>query len=122
MPRSSVGKRLVQVRPKTHGDFNEVARTVLALEAVMISTPNWSTMGDVRRMALKEIFHKVARIGCGDLEHADHWDDIGGYAELGKNSKPIRMPARRRVPVVKRKAKPVKKPARKRLPKTTKDQ
>lgn len=35
--------------------------------------------------ALEMIFHKVARIVSGnDASYADNWDDIAGYAQLGK--------------------------------------
>ncbi len=33
--------------------------------------------------ALINIQHKIARIVCGNF-HPDHWDDIIGYALLGK--------------------------------------
>ena len=28
------------------------------------------------------ILHKIARIGCGNPEFIDHWQDIIGYAQL----------------------------------------
>jgi len=38
-------------------------------------------------LALEMISLKLARIICGDPNFADHWDDIAGYAELGKGKK-----------------------------------
>lgn len=32
------------------------------------------------------ILAKIARIVSGDPNHADHWDDIAGYALLGKSA------------------------------------
>jgi len=38
--------------------------------------------------AIHMICVKLARIVCGDPNHADHWDDIAGYARLGKGEAP----------------------------------
>jgi hypothetical protein len=84
MPRKIKPKSLLAIRPTTHGPFTEVAGTAQALENVLSQTTNWPGFSPVRRMVLKEIAHKLARIGAGDPSHTDHWDDIGGYLELGK--------------------------------------
>lgn len=114
MPRSKVKSKaeaLTASRKPTHGAFESVAAHVLASEATMSASPNWNKISDVRRMALKEIHHKIARILCGDPDHADHWDDIGGYAELGKkDGSPVVVA---RMPRKPKKAKKVKvRPAR----------
>jgi hypothetical protein len=31
---------------------------------------------------LEMIAHKIGRVLAGDPNHADHWDDIAGYARL----------------------------------------
>jgi hypothetical protein len=31
------------------------------------------------------ILHKLARVLSGNPDNADHWDDIGGYARLGRD-------------------------------------
>ena len=36
-------------------------------------------------VALDMIFHKLARIGCGNNREIDHWRDIAGYATLVEN-------------------------------------
>lgn len=98
MPRvkktATAAQRLTATRGTTHGPFEAVATASLALEGVMFRTPNWITLSPVRKMVVKEICHKLARIGSGDPGHPDHWDDIGGYLELGKNDgqapKPLR--------------------------------
>lgn len=88
MPRkakSSPAQALTATRRVTHGPFKDVATTTEALQAVLSKTTNWPALSPVRHMVLKEICHKLARIGAGDPSHKDHWDDIGGYLELGKN-------------------------------------
>lgn len=37
-----------------------------------------------QKEAIDMILTKVSRILCGDHDHVDHWDDIAGYAYLGK--------------------------------------
>lgn len=75
---------LTNERNKTHGNFEDVALTSSSLLAVMMQSKQWYNMSDARREAIKMITHKLARIGAGDFSHAEHWDDIGGYALLGK--------------------------------------
>jgi hypothetical protein len=75
-------------------------------------TPNWSRMGTTKQMALSETMHKVARIGHGDHEHLDHWNDISGYGELGANACTGGASATK---PTKRKVKPAKKAAKKRV-------
>lgn len=120
MPRVktvTAAQRLTATRGTTHGPFEAVATASLALEGVMFRTPNWITLSPVRKMVVKEICHKLARIGSGDPAHPDHWDDIGGYLELGKNDgqapKPVRLAqARPRKAAKKVAARPAKKAAR----------
>lgn len=38
-----------------------------------------------QKEALKMICAKMCRILSGDPDYADNWDDIAGYAQLGKN-------------------------------------
>ena len=68
---------ILNERQKTHGDFAEVARVSQALERIMLSTGQNYT--DRQREALKLMFHKQARIICGDPNFPDHWHDIAGY-------------------------------------------
>lgn len=83
-PKRSKGEELTYTRQPTHGPFETVAKISLGFDCVAVASPNWVNLSYTRQMALQEIFHKAARILCGDPDHADHWDDIGGYAELGK--------------------------------------
>jgi hypothetical protein len=126
MPRSKVGVALTQERNTTHGSFDDVASTFARFLATVHNMPNWSRLSPTKQMALGEIFHKVARIGHGDPEHPDHWNDIAGYGELGGRNcappAPSLRKARKRVPsiekIIRDKAlakKRVKKPAAKKV-------
>lgn len=97
-------KALTGERHTTHGLFENVAATSAGLLAVMAASPNWSTMSVQRREAIKMIVHKLGRIGAGDASHPDHWDDIGGYALLGKQdgqNPPVQLAAARKRPAKK---------------------
>lgn len=72
---------ILDQRQKTHGNFEKVAR----LDTELFSTFNTyhnSNLSDEQYCAIKMILHKIARIGCGDPEFIDHWQDIIGYAQL----------------------------------------
>jgi len=69
-------------RGKTHGKFSEGSKICQALKEVVRSSPNWSRLHADQREALEMICHKMQRILGGDPDHADHWDDIAGYALL----------------------------------------
>lgn len=71
-------------RNKTHGDFADHAEITQVLKNSMRYGKNWDTLSHAQREALEMIAHKVGRILSGDPAHADHWDDIAGYALLGK--------------------------------------
>lgn len=83
MPRSKTGKSLTRTRSATHGPFGEVARITVGITDIFQSTKNWGRLSRVAKMALQEIVHKQARILSGDYKIQDHWNDIGGYAQLG---------------------------------------
>jgi outer membrane biosynthesis protein TonB len=86
MPRSKVGKALTRARKGTHGPFEEVAKITGSIGDIFRSSRNWSRLSPVAQMALQEIVHKQARILTGDYAHIDHWNDIGGYAQLGADA------------------------------------
>lgn len=114
--KTTTAKELTAVRHTQHGLFEDVAKTSEGLMAIMAATKNWNVLSPQRREAIKMITHKLARIGAGDYTHADHWDDIGGYALLGKrdgqNDQPTpSLRSARRKPRKAKKA--AKRPARK---------
>lgn len=77
-------KNILEEREHTHGDFREQADVSQTLKNILPLGPNFYTMTSTQREALEMILHKIARILCGDANHEDHWDDIAGYAQLGK--------------------------------------
>ena len=75
---------LLQNREKTHGSYPSTAKLSQALKDTMKSGPNWIRLSDAQAEALEMIALKIARILSGDPEYPDHWDDVIGYAKLGR--------------------------------------
>lgn len=75
---------LIQERRKQHGSWTDQSRLAHQLKEIMRRGKNWSMLEHHQSEALDMIATKVSRILTGDAAHADHWDDIGGYALLGK--------------------------------------
>ena len=74
---------LLADRGRTHGDFALQARIAQAIEAIMaMPESNWGSLSAPQREALGLIATKIGRILAGDPDHADHWRDIAGYAQL----------------------------------------
>jgi hypothetical protein len=73
---------LLAERGNTHGDYAEHAAITQALKDIMRSTPGWTRLNDIMKETLEMHAHKAGRILAGDPTHADHWDDIAGYARL----------------------------------------
>ncbi|MBV1702611.1 MAG: hypothetical protein KGQ46_12400 [Hyphomicrobiales bacterium] len=73
---------LIAARGETHGNFDRAASCAQRMKFLI------SNYGDdlscAQKEALQMIATKMARILVGDASHADHWDDIAGYAMLGK--------------------------------------
>lgn len=82
--QSVAAQELTQERGKTHGDWSHQAKCAQALKCVIMENDRWA-MAAGRREALEMIAVKMSRILCGDAAEPDHWNDIQGYAELGKN-------------------------------------
>lgn len=68
-------------RQRIYGDFGEVAALAQKLKNA-IHASDYYLMGESHREALDMICSKIARIVCGDHNHADSWHDISGYATL----------------------------------------
>lgn len=73
---------ILDERERTHGNFAASAAIAQALKLVMSQAPKAAELDHVKLQALDMIATKIARIVCGDSEHADAWIDIEGYAEL----------------------------------------
>jgi hypothetical protein len=77
-------KELLEARGKTHGDFRENARVSQNIKLIMRSASGWTQLSDSQAEALELIALKISRILSGMADHGEHWDDLGGYAGLGK--------------------------------------
>lgn len=78
---------LIAERRQTHGNWPETAQVAQKLKA-LAAREGRVPLTPAQREALDMILTKVARIVCGDPGHRDHWDDIAGYAALGREGQP----------------------------------
>lgn len=76
--------QLLTEREKTHGRYTEFATMSQTLKKALTGGRNWLSLTDAQREALEMIQFKVARVLSGDPDFPDHWDDIAGYAKLGR--------------------------------------
>lgn len=76
--------RMLQERGHTHGSLLDQAAMAETLQRAAHMSPQWLGKGVVTRYTLNMILIKISRIIEGDETFADHWDDIIGYAEKGK--------------------------------------
>lgn len=74
---------LIKERKHVHGDWLRQSRLAFDLK-MRIGAEITGNMKPHQQEALDMILVKVSRICIGDPSHADHWDDIAGYALLGK--------------------------------------
>jgi hypothetical protein len=73
---------LIAARQQTHGDFRSTAWVAQTLRDAFRHELGWRDLSTVQREVLDAVAIKIARILSGDANHADHWTDIAGYAEL----------------------------------------
>ena len=73
-------------REKTHGNYSDVSKLSQTLKEILRDTPNWDKLNDGQKESLEMISNKLGRLLSGDANFRDHWEDIGGYAELGHRS------------------------------------
>lgn len=83
------GEKICEDRAHRYGSFRERAEMVDQITDAMESHPNWGDqLRSEHRHALRMIAEKMGRIVVGnEPDYADNWDDIGGYAHLGKEGK-----------------------------------
>lgn len=79
---SEFAKELTTEREKTHGDWKKQAHCSRLLKELVADYDDGLSF--YQREALEMICVKISRILCGDPNEPDHWDDIAGYAHLGK--------------------------------------
>lgn len=85
-------RALTQMRGSVHGNWMDQARTAqefksAARGAILRRPPSiyQPSIQGHHIEAVEMILVKLSRILNGDPNHEDHWDDIAGYAHLGKN-------------------------------------
>lgn len=79
---------LTNERKSTHGDWKQQSDMAHRLKSEMhftrIEGAGWDNLTASQKEALDMIAVKISRILCGNPNEPDHWDDIAGYAYLGK--------------------------------------
>ena len=78
-----MSEKILKERAKTHGDFKDVASTAQEIKCVMRKGKRWRNLSAKQREAFELIATKIARAVNGPY-HEDDYDDIIGYATLGK--------------------------------------
>lgn len=81
---------ILDEREKTHGDFFETAEIAQKLKHI-IELNGKGVSSQAQMEALEMICTKIARILAGNAREADHWRDIAGYAELGREACTINL-------------------------------
>lgn len=82
LPENPIDK-LLEERGKVHGDPETTHSIALKIYETLCHPSNKMTDGQKGMLFL--ICVKLSR-GAQHPEHGDHWDDIGGYAELIKRT------------------------------------
>ena len=74
-------EQVLKERKSTHGDFRVQFKIAQELKSVFY-THLERPLTPVQRESIDMILTKLSRICSGNSDHADHWDDIAGYAKL----------------------------------------
>lgn len=77
-------EELIEERGSTHGDWYQQSAKAQGIKKELQTSVNWNNLSNSHKDALEMIAVKLSRILTGDPDEADHWDDIAGYARLGK--------------------------------------
>jgi hypothetical protein len=80
----AIAEALLTARGQTHGSFRDNAHYGQSLRSLWRTSPGWAKMPAEHREALDHIAGKLSRILSGQSTVADHWADVGGYAELAR--------------------------------------
>ncbi len=73
-------------RGRSHGDWIKQAELEKKLKHRMRQSTNWGDLDAAQSQALEAIQMKISRVLEGNQYLDDHWDDIAGYALLGKRT------------------------------------
>jgi len=74
--------QILENREVTHGDFEIKAMWIQEIMEHLIGLNAYQNMEADKKEAIHMILVKLSRIIYGNHDHADHWDDIAGYALL----------------------------------------
>jgi len=74
--------QILEDREVTHGDFEMKAMWIQEIMENLIGLYSYQEMEADKKEAIHMILVKLSRIIYGNHDHADHWDDIAGYALL----------------------------------------
>lgn len=77
---------ILQEREKTHGDFAVNAAVSQGLKIVLRGSVRWGDLDARQKEAIDMICCKLGRIMAGDAGFAEHWIDLAGYAQLGREA------------------------------------
>lgn len=69
-------------RQSRYGTLQQNGEISQDLKDRMRATPNWNKLAADQKESLDMIMHKVSRILAGDVNYADNWHDIAGYAKV----------------------------------------
>ncbi len=56
--------------------------TQMLTQVVTLYGPNYDQLQNQHKEVLHMIFHKIARMVCGDVMYSDNMHDVAGYAKL----------------------------------------
>jgi len=73
---------ILKEREKTHGDFEMKSIWIQEIMENLVELYIWQELEADQKEAIHMILVKLSRIIYGNHNHADHWDDIAGYASL----------------------------------------
>lgn len=81
-------RQIFETQRAKNGEFqimailSQIFKRMLIAGALVRSGRGLKSLSPSQTEALQMIAHKMSRIYAGDPNHADHWDDIAGYATL----------------------------------------
>jgi hypothetical protein len=78
-------EEILEQRGAQYGKFTTHALITQRIKGYLVAGCSWENMTAGQKEALDMIAHKLGRIVNGNPNHADSWDDIAGYAILGRD-------------------------------------
>lgn len=75
----------IKQRGSRYGAIETVSEINYQLMEVIEKSPNYDALTATHKMSLFMIFHKIARMTCGEINYEDNPHDIAGYATLLEN-------------------------------------